>query len=131
MPTAEPWLHITNKIRRVRPHLLAIEDVKRAQPLEKLAAEPFERQMDDLAAEPPRQPPPARRRNPGAHDRDVPVLAVQERRGQQPFFERFGEIEPLVDPDVGDRPRRKDEEAPPYWAWAIPGPTRFFMGSVA
>ena len=84
--------------------------MKGAQPLEKLAAEPLERQVDDLAAELASQPPPARRRHPGADDRDVLVFAVQERRGQQPLFQGIGEIEPLVGPDVGDRPRRKDEE---------------------
>ena len=54
-----PDSQLTNKIRRIRPHLLAVEHVEGAQPLEKLAAEPLERQVDDLAAELAGQPPPA------------------------------------------------------------------------
>ena len=43
---------------------LPLSTWKRAQPLEKLAAEPLERQVDDLAAELASQPPPGRRRDP-------------------------------------------------------------------
>ena len=42
---------------------LAVEHVEPAEPLDQLAAEPLQRQVDDLPAEPPRQPPPA---TPGA-----------------------------------------------------------------
>ena len=45
-----------------------------------------------------------------ADDRDVPVAAVQERRGEQPLFQGVGEVEPRVDPDVGDRPGREEEQ---------------------
>jgi hypothetical protein len=43
--------HLPNKIRRIRSHLLAVEHVKGAQPFQELAAESFEREVNDLAAE--------------------------------------------------------------------------------
>ena len=66
--------------------------------------------------------------SPGADNRDVPVFTVQERRGQQPLFERVGEIEPLVEPDVGDRPGRKDEEGAAVLGLGDPRPDQVLHG---
>src|SRR5271157_379200 len=105
-------LQIPDVIGGVGSHVLAIEHVERTQTLQQLAAESFERQVHDLAAELPGQQAPRGLGQPGTGDRDVTVLAMQETRGQQPFLEGRGELEPGIGPDLGDRPGREQEERP-------------------
>src|SRR4051812_9887949 len=83
-----PTSQVSDVIRRVRADFLAVEHVERAEPLEQLAAEPLERQVDDLAAVPASQPAPGGLGRARADDRHVAVMAVEERRGQQPLLER-------------------------------------------
>ena len=102
-----------------------------SQPLEELAAEPLERQVDDLAAELPGQPPPAGGRKPGADDRDVPVFAVRNAAASSRSSSVSVKSSRGSDQMSGIGRGGKMNSAPPYSAWAIPGPTRFFIGSVA
>ena len=106
--------------------------MKRPQPLEQLAAESFERQVDDLAAELAGQPAPRGRWEAGADDRDMAILAVQETRppaAVPPASSAKSSRGSVQMSGIGRGGKMKS--APPYSAWAIPGPTRFFIGSVA
>src|SRR5436190_1369468 len=124
MTSTWPSISVLDRIRRVRPRslqvadevgrvgadLLAIEYVEGPESLEELAAEPLQRQVDDLAAELAGEPAPGCRRELGTDDRDVPLLAVQERSGEQALFHRVGEIQARVGPHVGDPPGRKKKQ---------------------
>src|SRR5262249_34998011 len=85
---------------------LAVQDVEAAAPLDDHSSEPLQRNGDDLAAEPPRQPAPGGGGGAGADDGDVPLAAVQAGAGQQPLLQGPGEVEPGIGPDVRDGTRR-------------------------
>src|SRR6478672_4653198 len=96
-------------MRRETPDLLPVEHVKDAKLLHGLLAEAGERNVHELAAELTRELTVAGPRRRRAEDRDVTLAAVKAAGGDQSLFERIGEVEPAVAPDVANAPRREKE----------------------
>lgn len=98
-------------MRRVTPHLLAVEDVEGAEAGDGFLAHAAERDVDDLFAVLAGEAAEAGTGWSVAEKCDMAVFAVMAARGEEAFFECVGEVEPGVLPDVSDWSRWKEEEA--------------------
>src|SRR5688572_18816939 len=102
-------LSFADEIGGVAADFVAVEDVEHAELLDGGVAELAEREVDPFFAVALGELAPAGAGRGGTEKGDVGAGAVAAGGGEEAFFERFGEVEGAVAPDVGNVNGRKEE----------------------
>ena len=119
-------LRFANEVRCKTADLLSIQDVEIAQSLDCFLAEFRQRDVNQFLSESLCQVSPCDAGWRVTEQRDVTLIGVIACRREQTLFECVGEIKQRIRPNVGDRPRRKQEHRPTIFRLPDPRTNQIF-----